>query len=155
MKYTTTICKSIRKETSLPSLGSRSCRSPDIGSLTTATYPSLGLLSENKISLAAKPGLPLAEINYLTSCFNFFRPHAWPEVASFSRSSCRSSKLEYHLEYIHYYLVTTIPTVGSGGNSRRDNQTPPSRYESQIDTPANHFSPRLASCSFSDCYLSN
>ena len=87
--------------------------------------------------------------------FQLLRPHTWPEVASFSRSACRSSKLEYHLEYSHYYLVTTIPTVGSGGNSRRDIQTPPSRHESQLDTPANHLSPRMASCSFSDCYLSN
>jgi hypothetical protein len=50
----------------------------------TVALPSLGLLSENKISLAAKPGLPLADINNLTSCSNFFRPHTWPEVASFS-----------------------------------------------------------------------
>jgi hypothetical protein len=54
----------------LPSLGSRSlnysgttCRSPDIESLTTVTLPSLGLLSEIKIRLAAKPGLQLAEKN--------------------------------------------------------------------------------------------
>ena len=147
----------------MPSLGSRSlnysgttCRSRDIGILGTVTLPSLGLLSENKIRLAAKPGLTLAKMNYLTSGSNFsVRTPGLMLFLAFSRSSCRSSKLEYHLEYSHYYLVTTIPTVGSGGNSRRDIQTPPSRYESQLDTPANHFSPRMASCSFSDCYLSN
>ena len=80
--------------------------------------------------------------------FQLLRPHAWPEVASFSRSACRSSKLEYHLEYSHYYLATTIPPAGSGGNSRRNIQTPPSVYESQLDAPTNQFLPRLASCSY-------
>ena len=102
----------------------------------------------NRIRLPAKPGLTLSENELSDIRFQLLRPHAWSEVASFSRSACRSSKLDYHLEYSHYYLATTIPTVGSGGDSRRDIQTPPSRYESQLDTPTNHFLPRLASCSY-------
>ena len=147
----------------MPSLGSRSlnysgttCRSRDIGILVTVTLPSLGLLSENKIRLAAKPGLPLAEINYPASGSNFSVRTSGLKLLLSADPLVVHPNLSITLSmHSHYYLVTTIPTVGSGGNSRRDIQTPPSRHESQLDTPANHFSPRMASCSFSDCYLSN
>ena len=80
------------------------------------TKPSLTF---SKNGLASEPGFHYAKIQSL--------PHMGPLL--------HVPGLGYGL----HYLVSTIPTVGSGGNSRRDIQTPPSWYVSQPDAPAKHF----------------